>query len=323
MFDSVTAVAPARLHLGFLDMNGGLGRRFGSLGLALDNPVTRLSIHRAAMTSIEGAEAERASRYLDLLTRHLGLSSGYRLNIHEAIPAHSGLGSGTQLALAIAAALRRLEELAPDLPDDAILLRRGARSGIGAGIFERGGLIVDGGRGERITPPPVIARIDFPQEWRVILVLDPRLEGMHGPQERVAFAELPPFEAAAAAEICRLVLIKALPALVEDDIACFGDAIARIQEIVGAYFAPAQGGAHYASAAVGEVVSALRNHGARGSGQSSWGPTGFAFAANALEAQRLYDLVHEKVVTLGVDMAICKGLNHGAIVKGQSFTAIK
>ncbi len=26
--------APARLHLGFLDLNGGLGRRFGSLGLA-------------------------------------------------------------------------------------------------------------------------------------------------------------------------------------------------------------------------------------------------------------------------------------------------
>ena len=323
MFDSVTAIAPARLHLGFLDMNGGLGRRFGSLGLAIDNPVTRLSIRRAATTHIEGAEAERASRHLDLLTRHLGLTSQYSLTVHEAIPAHCGLGSGTQLALAIAAALRRLEGLAPDISEDAILLRRGARSGIGAGLFERGGLIVDGGRGERTTTPPVIARIGFPQEWRVILVLDPQIKGMHGPQERIAFAQLPPFEAAAAAEICRLVLIKALPALVEGDIGCFGDAIARIQEIVGDYFAPAQGGAPYASAAVAEVMGALRKHGARGVGQSSWGPTGFAFAPDAKEAQRLYDLVREKVITLGVDIAICKGLNHGAIVKGESFTAVK
>lgn len=323
MFDSVTAIAHARLHLGFLDMNGGLGRRFGSLGLAIDNPMTRLSIRRATMTSIDGAEAERASRHLALLTRHLGLTSAYSLTVRQAIPAHSGLGSGTQLALAIAAALRRLEGLAPDGADDAVLLRRGQRSGVGAGIFERGGLIVDGGRGERTTTPPVIARMDFPQEWRVILVLDPRIEGMHGQQERVAFAELPPFEAAAAAEICRLVLIKALPAVAERDIACFGDAIARIQEVVGDYFAPAQGGAPYASAAVAEVMGALRSHGAKGAGQSSWGPTGFAFAQDANEAQRLYDLMHEKVVTLGVDMAICKGLNHGAIVKGESLTAIK
>ena len=44
MFDSVTVEAAARLHLGFLDMNGGLGRRFGGLGLAIESllrPATR------------------------------------------------------------------------------------------------------------------------------------------------------------------------------------------------------------------------------------------------------------------------------------------
>ena len=29
---------PGPLHLGFLDLNGGLGRSFGSLGLAIDTP---------------------------------------------------------------------------------------------------------------------------------------------------------------------------------------------------------------------------------------------------------------------------------------------
>lgn len=323
MFDSVTAIAFARLHLGFLDMNGGLGRRFGSLGLAIDGRATRLSIRRAATPRIEGAEAERASSHLNLLKDRFGLASNYELQIHEAIPAHAGLGSGTQLALIIAAALRRLEGISPNVSEDAVLLRRGARSGIGAGLFERGGLIVDGGRGERTMTPPVIARMDFPQDWRVILIIDPHVEGAHGQQERAAFAQLEDFSAAAAGEICRLVLIKALPAMAERDIESFGDAITRIQDIVGDYFAPAQGGSPYVSGAVAAVMDELRRHGAKGTGQSSWGPTGFAFARDAEDARRLSNLAQEKVTVSGLDIVICKGLNHGALVKGETFAAIK
>jgi beta-ribofuranosylaminobenzene 5'-phosphate synthase len=323
MFDSVTVAAAARLHLGFLDMNGGLGRRFGGLGLAIDRPVTRLTIRRAAAPAVEGLEAERAARHLALLTRHFGLTPAYRLTIHEAIPAHAGLGSGTQLALGIAAALRRLEGLSPDDSNDALLLRRGARSGIGLGLFQRGGLIVDGGRGAQTATPPVVARMDFPPQWRVIVVLDPRTEGMHGRDEQAAFARLADFEAASAAEICRLVLIKALPALAEHDIGSFGDAIARLQEIAGDYFAPAQGGVPYASAAVARAMEELRRHGARGIGQSSWGPTGFAFAADAKEARHLCDCTRENTAAHGLDIAICKGVNHGALVEGETFVTIK
>jgi beta-ribofuranosylaminobenzene 5'-phosphate synthase len=323
MLDSVTVTATARLHLGFLDMNGGLGRRFGSLGLAIDRPVTRLTIRRAPGPAFEGLEAVRAARHLALLARHLGLAAAYRLTIHEAIPAHAGLGSGTQLALGIATALRRLEGLSPDDSNDALLLQRGARSGIGLGLFQRGGLIVDGGRGAKTVVPPVVARMDFPPEWRVIVVLDPKTEGMHGRDEQAAFARLADFEAASAAEICRLVLIKALPALAEHAIGSFGDAIARLQEIAGDYFAPAQGGAPYASAAVGRVMEELRRHGARGTGQSSWGPTGFAFAADEMEARRLCDRTREKAAGEGLDMAIARGVNHGALVEGETFAIIK
>src|SRR6202035_3311578 len=53
----VVVFAPARLHLGFLDLNGGLGRRFGGLGLAIDRPATRLTLRRAAAPAVEGVEA--------------------------------------------------------------------------------------------------------------------------------------------------------------------------------------------------------------------------------------------------------------------------
>ncbi|PNG26113.1 beta-ribofuranosylaminobenzene 5'-phosphate synthase family protein [Methylocella silvestris] len=317
MSASVTVVAPARLHLGFLDLHGGLGRRFGSIGLAIDRPATRLHISRAAKNAATGSDSERALAHVEALQRRHGLSSAYDIAIETAIPDHVGLGSGTQLALALGAGLRLLEGLPANPADDALLLQRTMRSGIGAAIFERGGVIVDGGRGERTITPPVIARLEFPPAWRVILVLDPELKGIHGPQEIQSFAALEPFEAAASGEICRLVLIQALPALVEADIDAFGAAIARIQEIVGAYFAPAQGGGAFTSPRVAQAMTELARHGARGIGQSSWGPTGFAFAADAADAARICALSREKSNALGVEIAICKGLNHGAIVRGD------
>jgi beta-ribofuranosylaminobenzene 5'-phosphate synthase len=321
MFESVTAIAPARLHLGFLDLNGGLGRRFGSLGLAIDHPVTRLTIAPAAKPFVQGVEALRAAAYLDVLTKRLELPAAYGVTIHEAIPDHVGLGSGTQLALALASALRHLEGLPPDVPGDALVLHRSQRSGIGVGLFERGGVIVDGGRASATVTPPVIARLEFPAAWRVLLVLDSRMKGLHGTQEIEAFAALEPFEASAAAEICRLVLIKALPALAEADLEAFGGAIERVQDIVGAYFGPAQGGAPHISAAVAEMLAALRRLGAKGIGQSSWGPTGFAFAGDEAEAHRLRNLLRDEAAALGVDIAICKGLNRGALVKGHNSPA--
>ena len=44
---AVRVIAPARLHLGFLDLNGSLGRLFGSIGLAIDRPRTELVLKRA------------------------------------------------------------------------------------------------------------------------------------------------------------------------------------------------------------------------------------------------------------------------------------
>src|SRR5262247_873559 len=99
--ERVTVTVSGRLHLGFVDLNGGLGRRFGSLGVGLDAPVTRVTAMRAAGSSVTGAEAERARIHLDRLIRHYGIAPEVSLQIAAAIPDHVGLGSGTQLGLAV------------------------------------------------------------------------------------------------------------------------------------------------------------------------------------------------------------------------------
>lgn len=312
MPSSIKVETSARLHLGFLDLNGATGRKFGSLGLALDRPLTRLTIRRSDSSQVEGPERDRVAAHLAALQDRLRLTSTYRVTIGEAIPAHVGLGSGTQLALALAAALRRLESLPADTESDALLLRRGARSGIGAALFSRGGVVVDGGHGSQKTVPPIICHLAFPEQWRIILVMDREITGVHGDAEREAFVKLPIFPESEAARICHIVLMQALPALVERDLAEFGAAINSIQMSLGDYFAPAQGGTRYTSPKIAAVMAALQRYGAKGIGQSSWGPTGFAFAESDDEAQRLVNNVRENSAQGNPVMLICKGINHGA-----------
>ena len=322
MRECVKVEANARLHLGFFDLNGGLGRRFGSLGLAIDQPTTKLSIARSAQPSCEGPEHQRVAKYIEIFCNAFRLPNTYAVNVQQAIPAHAGLGSGTQLALAVAAALRQLEGYAADATADAILLHRGARSGAGAALFCDGGLVVDGGHAEggasaAKNVPPIVTRLPFPDDWRIILVFDDHIESVHGEAERQAFAQLPVFSSADAGEICRSVLMQALPAAIERDLESFGAAIARIQRILGAYFAPAQGGSGFTSHRVGALMQKLGAEGAHGIGQSSWGPTAFAFAQNAAEADRLVERVAAAAAQSNLRLLVCRGANHGAVVKYQ------
>lgn len=309
---AITVKVPARLHLGFIDLNGGLGRRFGGFGVAINELGTSLTIERANVSEVSGPDAHRVWPYLQKMERLLALDGGHRVKVSEVVPAHVGLGSGTQLALAVAAGLRRFHNLPLDIEGDALRLGRGARSGIGIGLFSRGGLVVDGGRGDESRLAPIISRLPLPDDWRILVVLDPKRQGIHGPEEGTTIAALPSMCAADAARFCRLVLMQALPALADHDLVSFGAAIKELQIGLGDYFAPVQGGARFMSRDVAAVLDALDSAGAFGVGQSSWGPTGFAFAPTPDEAARLATIARRHASGQGLDIRVCQGLNRGA-----------
>ena len=310
----IAVTVPARLHLGFLDLNGGLGRQFGSIGLAISNFKTSLTIRRARHTEVSGPESERVQQYLRTMERSLAYDGGHAVKVLQTVPAHAGLASGTQLALAVASGIRRLHNLPLEIEEDALRLGRGTRSGIGIGLFHHGGLVVDGGHGKQSGAAPVVSHLPFPEHWRVLVVLDQQRCGVHGLDEVSAFATLAPMSEADAARICRLVLMQALPGLAERDIVSFGAAIKELQARLGGYFARAQGGSAFTSPAVAGVLAALDAAGAHGVGQSSWGPTGFAFAQSAEDAERLAMLAREHPVARGLDIQVCSGLNRGAAI---------
>ena len=158
-------------------------------------------------------------------------------------PEHVGLGTGTQLSLAVARLiLAGLGIEDPGVDRLVALTGRGRRSGIGVHGFMGGGLIVDGGHSARSTVPPLLARMTFPVEWKILLVIPSDGLGMSGPRERDAFARLPAPSSRTTDRLCRLVLLELLPTIAERDLAGFGHALSQIQQEVGTCFAPAQGG---------------------------------------------------------------------------------
>src|SRR2546430_14964147 len=66
----------------------------------------------------------------------------------------------------------------------------------------------------------------------------------------------------------------------------FGAALGEVQRITGGWFAPAQGGV-FAPGETRELVERLREWGAVGVGQSSWGPTQYGIVGDAAAARAL------------------------------------
>ncbi|MGI9046916.1 MAG: beta-ribofuranosylaminobenzene 5'-phosphate synthase family protein [Burkholderiales bacterium] len=292
---SVVVEAPARLHMGFLDFGRLGGRRFGGVGLTIDGLSTRIRAERATSNSA-GAGYPRILPLLEILQRKFDLhtmdTNGgcVRIEVEKSIPEHVGLGSGTQMALAVGCAVARLFDLETSASTVAALLDRGRRSGIGIGAFDQGGFLVDGGSaiiGDSGVPP-IVSRLAFPAHWRVLLVFDDSAQGLHGGEESGAFCALPLFPEASSARLCRLVLLRALPALQAANIEEFGAAITELQQAIGDYFAQAQGG-RYASPRVAEALAWFAGRGASGIGQSSWGPTGFVIVESEDRAQVLLE----------------------------------
>ncbi len=282
----VSVNAPARLHMGFIDLSGALGRHFGSIGVALNEISTRLILTKADQRCINGPSSERADRCLSQLCQALDVSDAVNITIETAIPEHVGLGSGTQMALAIGSALNAYYGLGLTVREIASVMDRGLRSGIGIGVYEHGGLVVDGGRGEHTITPPVLVHLNVPADWRFIVVFDQRGQGLHGEQEIAAFKALPPFPQHEAERLCYRLMMQALPAIAENDLNLFGQVISELQNVVGNHFAPAQGGV-YASQEVAKAMAWLSDQGAVAVGQTSWGPTGFCAIAGAEQADNI------------------------------------
>jgi beta-ribofuranosylaminobenzene 5'-phosphate synthase len=288
--NSLTIRTPSRLHFGLLDMNGEVGRIDGGVGLALDAPHTLMELAQANSIEITCKDdpevVERLNTAAKTVCTHYGFP-GVKLDVLGRPLAHVGLGSATQTLVGAALSICKLHDLNVPAAEVASLVGRGGTSGIGIAAAEVGGFIIDGGhrfrRGENSkhhytpssasvdsTPPPILLRHDFP-EWDVLIVV-PLGEGASGLREVTLFRVVCPIPLSEVQEMCHIVLMKMVPALLESDLQAFGEAMEAYQQLGFKIFEfRAQ------SELIADCIDMLKDCGGRGVGMSSWGPAIFAF----------------------------------------------
>jgi beta-RFAP synthase len=291
-------------------------RRFGGVGLMVQAPGLELTAAPAANWSAEGALADRALAFSQQFARTLPEARPHRLIVERCAPEHAGLGTGTQLGLAVARALAAAHGLDLGAEELARRVGRGRRSALGVHGFARGGLLVEAGKRGGEAVAPLAARQDFPEEWRVVLVLPPWGQGLHGAAEGRALEGLNDgsWPLAQTDALSRLALLGMLPALAERDLRGFGEALYDFNRRVGEAFRPVQGGT-YTHPRAAEVVAFVRGQGVPGVGQSSWGPALFAVAGDAERAADLRRRLGERFGLADAEVLVTAAYNSGVEVK--------
>jgi beta-RFAP synthase len=323
--------APSRLHFGLfsLDVPDGTpaawpdrdgqptlpARAFGGAGLMLEQPGVSVTVEPASEWSAAGSLAMRALAIAQKAGASVQLNCPLRVVVENSPPEHVGLGTGTQLGLAVARGVAVVADRG-DLDATALAhaVDRGQRSGIGIHGFAHGGFLVEGGKRSPGATAPLVARLPFPSEWKVLLVIPRDVQGAHGERELAAFRDLgrckPDLRRTDA--LCRLVVLGMLPALAERDLDAFGAALYDFNRRAGEMFQPWQGGI-YAHPRIAHLVQLVRSTGrARGVGQSSWGPALFAVVA-AAEAQGIADWLLERSDCRADELIVTGAANAGAI----------
>ena len=307
---------PARLHFGLIDLNGDLGRLFGGLGVGINRPNVVLEAKQAKKLAVTGKKTEQVKTLADRFLETYSIKSSAKINVKQVIPEHSGLGSGTQLALAIATALAKLFSIKASVQELAEVMGRGRRTSVGTTIFEQGGFVVDGGKSTSEKRfPATIFRQPFPQDWFFVVAIPDVNKGLAKSEEIAAFKALSSMKAEDAGKMCRLTMMKLLPSLIERNIKSFGEALTQIQIVIGDYFAEIQGGT-YSSQTVAEGIALMQKLGVYGVGQSSWGPAFYGVVAQKEKAKE----IQLKVMAfldkgVGGQVFVAKANNRGVYIR--------
>ncbi len=271
----VTITTGARLHFGLLTGTSAEGLRFGGAGVMVDAPGFELTLQPASADEFRAPDVF-ADRIAALTTRFRRDSNrdcpALRVDVVRSIPSHRGLGSGTQLELAVLAGLLALAgEQSPSTQSVQQHSRRGRRSQIGMHGFAQGGFFVDPGRSESETSQE-LTRAKFPEAWRFLLATPSDQRGLFGRAEAEAFAKLPPMPGETVARLTTLLRERLLPAVRSADFDTCSETLYEYGMAIGRCFAPVQGGP-FASRQMLELADSVRGRGIRGVAQTSWGPT--------------------------------------------------
>ncbi|KXB04496.1 GHMP kinase [candidate division MSBL1 archaeon SCGC-AAA382A03] len=311
--DKVTVTAPGHLHAGNFDLSGDLGRLYGTVGFALEQPTLEIEAKRSGeiLTKDKDAHlyAERFIEKYDL--------PGAEIEVNRALPKYVGIGHHTTLALSIGKGLSRLHNLSLSMEEIAQTMKRGLITALGTYACKSGGFIVEGGfRIEEMEKmvPPLIFRRKIPENWYFVVGIPnasrDEIAEMRKDEEDEILKNLRSMSEELSAELSRIVLVKMIPAIMERDIEVFGDSLSDFNSKLGTVWSDYQEGI-YCNDVVKRGVEILKDR-AYCACQSSWGPTFYGIVDDESDAARLTEDLKDLLEDNGGgDIFYTKGRNEG------------
>lgn len=322
---------PSRLHFTLIDLHGGLGRIDGGLGVALSSPRIRIKVRPAGKSPDDTEKDEddehippRVEPILNKILYELECNTRFNIELMDSIPIHIGLGSNTQLSLAVAKAVTYFLGLDLSAAQLASLMGRGGTSGIGVATFENGGFVMDAGHSLGLKkdfapshfsdakPPKLVFKTQLPKNWYFVMTTPEIGQGLHGESEAEIFKKYCPIPKREVQELSHIILMKLLPAVAEEDIVAFGEALRDIQSIG---FKRIEN--ELQDIVVKNLYQFYYDNSALGAGLSSFGPMTYALVEGAGAAKKLKIEIERYMHDLGIgcDVHFSNVDNSGAKLK--------
>ena len=318
---NVEVVTGSRLHFGLICGTLQTGWRFGGVGVMLRKPSWRITMNTARATldqiSASSEATDRVAEFLQKIRMTLPLPA-VDVSVKSEVPFHTGLGGGTQLGLAIAAAAKLVAHQR-DLHNPfelAELAQRAERSAIGTVGFRDGGFLIDNGLPDTLSDTRNVHRIPVPEAWRFVLVRPVSAQGLCGDRERSFFNQRAIMSESLVESLVRQIEDCLVPSIQNEKFESFSVSLEDYGDAVGRFYASEQGDI-FAHPVIRKLVAMLRAAGIRGAAQSSWGP-GISIPASSIEhARSIVDRIPPELDGTQLRVDIAEALNSGASLRTE------
>ena len=306
----------SRLHFGLLCGTAETGWQFGGIGMMLRSPAWRISLTSLGSGHDQIAAGPEASARVTEFLHQIRMTRKFdavRVAISEEVPFHTGLGGGTQLGLALAAATELITSgrINHDPYQLAETAQRAERSAVGTVGFRDGGFLIDHGLASGPNDVRRVDRISVPEEWRFVFVRPVKSQGLFGEQERSFFNRRVHMSELLISQLSSQIEQQLVPAVRHRQFDEFATALEAYGDSVGSFYAAEQGDI-FAHPAIRKLVQQLRKENIAGAAQSSWGPGICIPSCSAEHAQWITSMIPPAIDGTPLAVTVCEPMNVGA-----------
>lgn len=283
----LAVVVGSRIHLSLTNTTTSVSRVFGGAGIYTNAFNLTIRASRSKVWDV----AKEIRRVTTPEWLHQIFPEPVSLSVYPPPEHHVGLGVTSQMLLALAHLSSEMNSVATKDSELAGIAKRGGASAVGTALFERGGFVVDLGRGQsdhetklKLSDFSEVSyarrprlHFSFP-DWTIVLGLPRTQRRIHGPLEQRLFEAIGSMSVADCDRVAWNILFEVVAGVQNEDFSLFCDGVEHLREIG---FKARE--IEIWGDVVTNAIEQFRTWGLRGVTMSSWGPLVVGFSERSVE----------------------------------------